>query len=80
MGLRNILSTIKQTRQLRKVVAPMAEILDTLEGVDCYVERNGNRWKIIVNGDNALPAGGTKYQVLQRNASIVAVWDYVRWP
>jgi hypothetical protein len=83
MGLRNILSTIKQTRNLRKVIKPIAEILDALEGDGCYINRVGNRWKIVVqpsSGGGGLPSGGLEYQVLQRDDSIDAVWDWVRWP
>ena len=34
---------------------------------------------IEVNKSGVIPAGGTQYQVLQRDAALDPVWDWVRW-
>ena len=51
--LQNKLSAMTQTREVGKLLKDITEILDTLQGINCYIERSGNRWKI-----NASPAGG----------------------
>jgi hypothetical protein len=58
MALQDKLSTMTQTRQVGKLLADIAEILDKLEGINCYIERTGNRWKINALGV-AAPATGT---------------------
>jgi hypothetical protein len=32
-----------------------------------------------INKSDAIPAGGVHWQVLQRNAALDPVWDWVRW-
>ena len=34
---------------------------------------------IEINKSDAIPTGGVQYQVLQRNAALAPVWDWVRW-
>lgn len=46
-------------------------------GAVVQVLQLGDNW-VFVWGGAALPAGGTQYQVLQRDGSGNAVWDYVR--
>lgn len=66
------------------------DILKNLKvvGKNCTFTKNGTYWTIQVDltdteidsggGGGGLPDGGSTYQVLQRDGSGDAVWDYVR--
>ena len=72
--LQNKLMAMKQTREVGKLLKDITEILDKLEGIDCYIERSGNRWKINASpaGDGStIPDGTAQYQVL--------AWDGSEW-
>ena len=62
--LQNKLSVMTQTREVGKLLKDIAEILDTLQGINCYIERSGNRWKINAQ-QSVLPVGTQNYQVLR---------------
>jgi len=83
MGLQDKLSGIRQTREVGKLLADVCEILDKLEGIGCYIERTGNRWKVSVDDSSSLPTPTTEYKVLTvTDTAGIKSWieDYVRWP
>ena len=53
-----------------KWVEDVSEILEKLEGVNCTIDRNNNRWKINVpsSGGGGVTDGTTQYQVLSWKA------------
>ena len=72
--LQNKLAMVQQTRNVRKVLTDICEILDNLEGIECYVERSSNRWKINVS-PSSLPDGTQQYQVPEWTGSAwIAGW------
>lgn len=73
----------------------VANVLESIEGVGCRIEKteNGWGWQIVVgDGSDAEPPPGfpddgglpdaseaSQYQVLQLDAELEPVWDWVRY-
>jgi hypothetical protein len=72
----------------------IANVLESIEGVGCRIEKteNGWGWQIVVgDGSDAEPPPGfpdrwlpdtdeaSQYQVLQLDADLKPVWDWVRY-